>query len=117
MYGHPAPIHPEGPALCWAHQKKRSPNQLHQVNTPLGAQWECLPQYKCKGSSGQPATAAALSSLQSTAATGGSPFPMPSALQTGIPDTMGQAYALPQHLLTMPPQMGMMQLGAQLGHH
>ena len=53
-----APIHPSEPSTCWAHAKKRSPNQLHQVNTPFGPQWECLPQFKCKGTAGAPAQAA-----------------------------------------------------------
>ena len=53
--GQQAPIHPPEPTTCWAHAKKRSPNQLHQVNTPFGVQWECLPQFKCKGAAGVPA--------------------------------------------------------------
>eukprot|EP01061_Rhynchopus_euleeides_P001730 TRINITY_DN1125_c0_g1_i5.p1 TRINITY_DN1125_c0_g1~~TRINITY_DN1125_c0_g1_i5.p1 ORF type:complete len:351 (+),score=108.70 TRINITY_DN1125_c0_g1_i5:87-1139(+) len=106
MYGQPAPIHPEGPTTCWAHQKKRSPNQLHQVNTPLGAQWECLPQFKCKGST----AAANMSQLP-----GAGSFPMATTLPAGIPD-MHQYTTLPQHLLMQPP-MGMMQLGPLSGHH
>eukprot|EP01059_Diplonema_ambulator_P027575 TRINITY_DN4593_c0_g1_i6.p1 TRINITY_DN4593_c0_g1~~TRINITY_DN4593_c0_g1_i6.p1 ORF type:complete len:176 (+),score=37.05 TRINITY_DN4593_c0_g1_i6:353-880(+) len=109
----PPPIHPPEPATCWAHGKKRSPNQLHQVNTPFGAQWECLPQFKCKGAAGTPAPATAMpSAAAAAAAASGNPYP---GLGPGL-DTVTNAYL--QHTMLMQHNMGLggMQLG-QLGMH
>eukprot|EP01064_Diplonema_japonicum_P012690 TRINITY_DN2007_c0_g1_i6.p1 TRINITY_DN2007_c0_g1~~TRINITY_DN2007_c0_g1_i6.p1 ORF type:complete len:205 (+),score=51.92 TRINITY_DN2007_c0_g1_i6:131-745(+) len=114
--GTPAPIHPHEPATCWAHGKKRSPNQLHQVNTPFGAQWECLPQFKCKGAAGAPAPATAMpTAAAAAAAASGTPYPVPITGAPGL-DSVTNAYL--QHTMLM--QHGMvnsMQLGIDQGMH
>ncbi|KAJ9468559.1 hypothetical protein DIPPA_30382 [Diplonema papillatum] len=105
--GQPAPIHPPEPATCWAHSKKRSPNQLHQVNTPFGAQWECLPQYKCKGAAGAPAPPTMPTTATAAVSAGGTPYPVP---MTG----MDPAY-LHQAMLNYQSIQSMHQLQNQLG--